>query len=181
MVGTTDDLALVSSDVDPALRLTVSKRLGSRFELVLSDNLDDNELTWVIIYRPRPGFEFRAISRDNTEFTGEFRQEILFGPGVSPPRQRAPAAEAAERVGSITVSGEPGLATPKCSRRSSLRAGDRFDFGRWLEDRERIARLYLERGYFAARIVPTGRTSPSRTDRTPSRSTIASPVVRAPC
>ena len=60
VVGTTDDLALVSSDVDPALRLTVSKRLGSRFELVLSDNLDDNELTWVIIYRPRPGFEFRV-------------------------------------------------------------------------------------------------------------------------
>ena len=47
VVGTTDDLALVSSDVDPALRLTVSKRLGNRFELVLSDNLDDNELTWV--------------------------------------------------------------------------------------------------------------------------------------
>ena len=36
VVGTTDDLALVSSDVDPALRLTVSKRLGNRFELVLS-------------------------------------------------------------------------------------------------------------------------------------------------
>ncbi len=86
VVGTSDDLALVSSDVDPALRLTVSKRLGNRFELVLSDNLDDNELTWVIIYRPRPGFEFRAISRGGSEFTGEFRQEIPFGPGVSPPR-----------------------------------------------------------------------------------------------
>jgi hypothetical protein len=40
VVGTTDDLALVSSDVDPALRLTVSKRLGNRCELVFSDDLD---------------------------------------------------------------------------------------------------------------------------------------------
>ena len=109
VVGTTDDLALVSSDVDPALRLTVSKRLGNRFELVLSDNLDDNELTWVIIYRPRPGFEFRAISRGGSEFTGEFRQEVPFGPGVSPPR--IASRRQAVRNGSrhVTVSGDPGL------------------------------------------------------------------------
>ena len=98
VVGTTDDLALVSSDVDPALRLTVSKRLGNRFELVLSDNLDDNELTWVIIYRPRPGFEFRAISRGGSEFTGEFRQEVPFGPGVSPPRIASRRQAAPERI-----------------------------------------------------------------------------------
>ena len=109
VVGTTDDLALVSSDVDPALRLTVSKRLGNRFELVLSDNLDDNELTWVIIYRPRPGFEFRAISRGGSEFTGEFRQEIPFGPGVSPPRIAARRRVARDRIASVTVSGDPGL------------------------------------------------------------------------
>ena len=109
VVGTTDDLALVSSDVDPALRLTVSKRLGNRFELVLSDNLDDNELTWVIIYRPRPGFEFRAISRGGSEFTGEFRQEVPFGPGVSPPRIASRRQAAPERIQNVTVSGEPGL------------------------------------------------------------------------
>ena len=109
VVGTTDDLALVSSDVDPALRLTVSKRLGNRFELVLSDNLDDNELTWVIIYRPRPGFEFRAISRGGSEFTGEFRQEVPFGPGVSPPRIASRRQAAPERIQDVTVSGEPGL------------------------------------------------------------------------
>ena len=32
-----------------------------------------------------------------------------------------------------------------------------FDFGRWVDDRERISRLYLDRGYFSARIVPTRR------------------------
>ena len=154
-MSTTDDLALVSSDVDPALRLTVSKRLGRRFELVLSDNLDDNELTWVIIYRPRPGFEFRVLSRDNTEFTGEFRQEIQFGPGVSPPRAPARRRVARDRVAAVTVSGEPGFAPTDVLSATSLGAGDEFDFTRWLEDRDQIARLYQQRGYFAARIVPT--------------------------
>ena len=45
-VGSSDDLELVSSDVEPSTRLTVSKRFGQRFELVLSENLDDSELTW---------------------------------------------------------------------------------------------------------------------------------------
>jgi len=156
-VSTTDDLALVSSDVDPALRLTVSKRIGRRFELVLSDNLDDNELTWVIIYRPRPGFEFRVLSRDNTEFTGEFRQEIFFGPGVSPPRATAPLRAARDRVAEVTVSGEPGFAATEVLSVTSLEVGDRFDFARWLEDRERLARYYQQHGYYAARIVPTRR------------------------
>ena len=157
VVGTTDDLALVSSDVDPALRLTVSKRLGNRFELVLSDNLDDNELTWVIIYRPRPGFEFRAISRGSSEFTGEFRQEIPFGPGVSPPRIAPRRRVVPDRIVSVTVSGEPGLAEAEVLSAASLKTGDHFDFGRWVDDRERIGRLYLDRGFFSARIVPTRR------------------------
>ncbi len=157
VVGTTDDLALVSSDVDPALRLTVSKRLGTRFELVLSDNLDDNELTWVIIYRPRPGFEFRAISRGGSEYTGEFRQEIPFGPGVSPPRTTARRQVELDRIADVTVSGAPGFPPSEVLAATNLRRGDQFDFGRWLDDRDRIARGYLERGYFATRIVPTRR------------------------
>ncbi len=161
VVGTTDDLALVSSDVDPALRLTVSKRLGNRFELVLSDNLDDNELTWVIIYRPRPGFEFRAISRGGSEFTGEFRQEIPFGPGVSPPRIAPRRRVERDRIVSVTVSGEPGLAEAEVLSAASLKAGDHFDFGQWVDDRERISRVYLDRGYFSARIVPTRRAVPN--------------------
>ena len=40
-----EDIDLVSSDVDPATRLTVSKRLGTRFELVLSENLEENDST----------------------------------------------------------------------------------------------------------------------------------------
>ena len=87
----TEDLDLVSSDVDPATRLTVSKRLGTKFELVLSENLEENESTWIVIYRPVSGYEFRLSSEENTKEAFEFRQEITFGPGV-PTRTRARAA-----------------------------------------------------------------------------------------
>ena len=140
----------------------MSKRLGTRFELVLSDNLDDNELTWVIIYRPRPGFEFRAISRGNSEYTGEFRQEIPFGPGVSPPRTTARRQVELDRIAGVTVSGAPGFPPSEVLAATNLRQGDQFDFGRWLDDRDRIARAYLERGYFATRIVPTRRWATAR-------------------
>ena len=80
--GAATILELVSSDVEPSTRLTVSKRFGQRFELVLSENLDDSELTWVIVYRPRPRYELRLSSSDGEENTLEFRHEIQLRAGL---------------------------------------------------------------------------------------------------
>ena len=48
----TENFELVSSDPKPATRLTVSKALTNRFELIFSNNLDDNTTTWIVVYRP---------------------------------------------------------------------------------------------------------------------------------
>src|SRR6185369_13779903 len=45
-----DDPTLVSGDVDPAARLTLSKRLGSSVEMVYSQNLADEGFTWIANY-----------------------------------------------------------------------------------------------------------------------------------
>ena len=154
-VGSSDDLELVSSDVEPTTRLTVSKRFGQRFELVLSENLDDSELTWVIIYRPRPGYEVRLSSTEGNENTLEFRQEITFGPGSS----LRPAVVRAEKmpdvVAGITVSGDPGFSSSDVRDALELREGDRFDFREWSRDRDRVQRLYHDRGYYAVHVTPT--------------------------
>jgi outer membrane protein insertion porin family len=154
-VGSSDDLELVSSDVEPTTRLTVSKRFGQRFELVLSENLDDSELTWVIIYRPRPGYEVRLSSSESEENNLEFRQEITFGPGSSLRPIVARVEKTPDRVTAITVSGEPGFSPSEVRKVLELREGDRFDFRLWSQDRDRISRLYHDRGYYAAHVTPT--------------------------
>ncbi|HEU4927580.1 MAG TPA: translocation/assembly module TamB domain-containing protein, partial [Vicinamibacterales bacterium] len=150
----TEDLDLVSSDVNPATRLTVSKRLGSRFELVLSENLEESLSTWILIYRPVTGYEFRLSSEENTTQALEFRQEITFGPGVSPHARRQTAAVLADRVTTVTLAGDPGFPADQVLAGTKIRAGDRFDFRQWLEDRDRIGRFYHDREYLGARIVP---------------------------
>ena len=141
----TEDLDLVSSDVDPATRLTVSKRLGTKFELVLSENLEENESTWIVIYRPVSGYEFRLSSEENTKEAFEFRQEITFGPGV-PPRTRARAATVVQdKIRSVALDGEPGFSAEQVLAGTKLRQGDRFEFRAWLEDRDRIVRFYRGR------------------------------------
>jgi len=56
------DLDLVSKDVNTAQHLTVSKSLGSSFDLIFSDNLEDGTVTWVIVWKPVPLNEIRASS-----------------------------------------------------------------------------------------------------------------------
>ena len=154
-VGSSDDLELVSSDVEPTTRLTVSKRFGQRFELVLSENLDDSELTWVIIYRPRPGYEVRLSSTEGNENTLEFRQEITFGPGSSLRPAIVRAEKVPDVVAGITVSGDPGFSSSDVRDALELREGDRFDFREWSRDRDRVQRLYHDRGYYAVHVTPT--------------------------
>jgi outer membrane protein insertion porin family len=150
----TEDLDLVSADVNPNTRLTVSKRLGSRFELVLSEDLEDSQSTWIVIYRPVTGYEFRLSSEDTTRQAFEFRQEITFGPGVSPHARVRSVTVVRDRVRSVTLAGDAGFPADQVLAGTKIRAGDRFDFRQWLDDRDRIARFYRDRGYFTARIVP---------------------------
>ena len=92
-VGSSDDLELVSSDVEPSTRLTVSKRFRQRFELVLSENLDDSELTWVIIYRPRPGYEVRLSSTEGEENTAGIPTGNHLRAGLFAPARRCSSGE----------------------------------------------------------------------------------------
>jgi outer membrane protein insertion porin family len=160
----TEDLDLVSSDVDPSTRLTVSKRLGSKFELVLSQDLDESESTWIVIYRPVTGYELRLSSEDNTTQALEFRQEITFGPGVSPHARVRGVTVVPDRVRSVTLAGDAGFPADQVLAGTKIRAGDRFDFRQWLDDRDAVARFYKDRGYFSARVVPM-RTTPEATGK----------------
>ena len=148
------DFELGSSDVNPAMRLTLSKTISARSRLVLSQNLDDNKLTWIVVYVPKRGYEVRLSQRDNLEEVIEFRQEISFGPGVSPPsisglRKRVKGP----RVSSVEFTGDLGFPASELESVIKLRPSKEFDAGRWQEDRERLEAFYRDRGYAVARIA----------------------------
>ena len=149
------DFELGSSDVSPAMRLTVSRMLNDRSRLVLSQDLDNNKLTWILVFVPRRGFEVRLSQRDNLEEVIEFRQEIGFGAGTSPPTGRTRAGG-----GEVPASRRWSSPAARAARRRNskdvvkLRPSRTFDVRTWQLDRERLEAFYRDLGFAVARIVP---------------------------
>ena len=160
------DLDLVSKDVSTAQHLTVQKSLGSSFDLIFSDNLEDGSVTWVLVWKPIPLNEIRASSVEDGTRTLEFRRSLVFGPG-SPGGagggRRSVAEQPRAIVDAVQITGTPGFTDAEVSGRLELDAGNRFDVRRWIEDRHRLEEFYLDRGYHRVRIVPTRSEDADRT------------------
>ena len=147
------DFELGSSDVNPAMRLTVSKRINDRSRLVLSQNLDDNKLTWIAVFAPKRGYEVRLSQRDNLEEVLEFRQDLAFGPGVSPPtRSGFRKRTKRPRVSSVEFTGTLGFPAAELESVVKLKPSKDFDAGVWQDDRGRLESFYRDRGYATARV-----------------------------
>ena len=160
------DLDLVSKDVNIAQHLTVQKSLGSSFDLIYSDNLEDGSVTWVLVWKPIPLNEIRASSVEDGTRALEFRRSLVFGPG-SPGGagggRRSVAEQPRAIVDAVQITGTPGFTDAEVSARLELDPGNRFDVRRWIEDRRRLEAFYLDRGYHRVRIVPTRREDADRT------------------
>lgn len=145
------DPALVASETDPAARLSLSKRLSPRIELLLSQNLHEpGRITWIGTYRFQSGIELRAVARDDESRAAEVSQRVQVGA----PWRAAGKAEAPSvlKVAEVTVRGTPGVPLRALVEHLKLRAGDRFDFVRWQEDRERLESWYRRRGFLEVRV-----------------------------
>jgi outer membrane protein insertion porin family len=161
-----ESFELVSSDVTPTTRLTVAKSLLDRFELVYSDNLDNNRSTWILVYRPKAGIELRGASRDNLTKAIEFRHQIAFGRGGPRRNELAsgdlPRSERPrEVVEAVTITGEGAATTAALRNRLRLTSGKVFDYGLWTRDARVLRRYFLESGYLAARVLPLRSVRPS--------------------
>jgi outer membrane protein assembly factor BamA len=149
------DLDLVSKDVNATQHLTVTKSLGSSFDLIFSENLEDGSLTWVVVWKPTPVNEIRASSVEDGTRTLEFRRRLVFGPG-SPGRstpRRADAGQPRTMVDAVRITGTPGFSEKELAGKLAIDTGDRFDVRRWIEDRHRLEAFYLDRGYHRVRIA----------------------------
>ncbi|HUU32562.1 MAG TPA: translocation/assembly module TamB domain-containing protein, partial [Vicinamibacterales bacterium] len=152
---------LLATDSDPSTRLTVSKQLRRDVELVFSRSLrNSNDVTWIAIYRPLKAIELRATTLDDNGRSYEFRNEVNFGGGGDATRTRT-ARPPAPRVSAVRWTGAAGFPEDELRGRVKLEEGDRFDFYRWQQDRDRLAEWYHERGYLEARIRATRATVPA--------------------
>jgi outer membrane protein assembly factor BamA len=74
------------------------------------------------------------------------------------------AERSVERVTDVRIGGSPGYPVEDIRRQLHLKTGERFDFYRWQQDRDRLQRFYHEREFLEARIaarrtsVPTGQS-----------------------
>ena len=155
--GTPDDTfgtdpSLLAAETDPAARLTVAKSLSRQVEIILSQSLrESGGLTWIAIYRPIPNLEVRGVSRDDGTRSYETFHQVTFGGGRrvagSAPRDREP------RVSEVRLTGTIGVIEAEIRSRLDVGPGDRFDFFKWQQDRERVQRFYEDRGFYEARVA----------------------------
>ncbi|MGE3471433.1 MAG: translocation/assembly module TamB domain-containing protein [Vicinamibacterales bacterium] len=149
--GAGSSFDLLATDSDPAARLTVSKRLRRDVEIVFSRSLRDaNDITWIAIYRPIRAIELRTTTLDDNARSYEFRHEVTFG---GPGRRPAPARTPPPRIVRVDITGvDDGEAL---AARLRLHEGDRFDFYRWQQDKDRLAADFHDRGYLEADVRAT--------------------------
>ncbi len=148
------DPTAVATELDPTTRLTFGKSLGSDVDVTFSQSLRDSDAqTWIVDYLPTRGLELRLVSDDDDLRSYGFRHDVSLG-GV--PRQARPNTgdrPAELRVSSIDVSGDLVLPEARVRQALELQPGDRFDFARWLADRDRLEGLYRAQGHLAARVA----------------------------
>jgi outer membrane protein assembly factor BamA/autotransporter translocation and assembly factor TamB len=146
---------LLSTESNPDARLTLSKKLRRDVELIMSQNLrKSGDITWILAYQPTRRIDLRAATDDDDSRTYEFRHEVPFGGGARPAAESVrPASIPSPRIAGVEVRGAPEALEAELRNGLRLEAGDRFDFFRWQEDRDRLARTLRERGFLEARIA----------------------------
>jgi outer membrane protein insertion porin family len=143
------DPGLVATVTDPATRLTLSKRLRSDVELILSQSLrESGGLTAIVSYKPRRNIEIRTASRDNLDRSVALRHEITFGGGGTTQVERAEGPA----ITAVTISGEPNAPVEELTALLELDVDDEFNFYQWQNDIDELRAWYHERNHFEVRI-----------------------------
>ena len=145
------DSSLVAGETNPGTRLTVGKNLSRQVELVASQSLRESGLvTWIVNYLPRRNVELRLVVDDETDRSYEFRHAVTFGQARA---RIQPAVSSVEpRVTAVRFSGADGLPESDLRRLVRLETGDRFDFLRWQDSRDRVERALWDLGFQEARV-----------------------------
>lgn len=141
--------SLAAENINPATRLTLSKRLRPDVEVIVSQDLSNSGgLAAVVSYRPWRGLELRGTQRDNSDRNYAIRHQITFG-GVPAERLQR---RVLPMVTAVAIEGAPPADEPALRALLKLEPGDRFDFVKWREEIDRMQAWYRDRGRLEARV-----------------------------
>jgi outer membrane protein assembly factor BamA len=159
--GTPDvrlDAGLVAAETDPGARLTFGKTIGTHWDVVLSQSLQQSGgLTWIVGFKPRTRIDLRVVSLDDGDRFYTFSHDLAFGGAV---RRTTTATPRAPRVGGVEIDGA-GTDEPVLRSRLKLQQGDRFSVFKAQDDRERIEGFYRGRRQFEARVSARRENDPA--------------------
>ena len=146
------DPTLLSNTTNPAQRITFSKRVFPNLEVIFSQSLRDSaDITYVVAYEPFQHFEFRFAQLDNRDKSYEVRNDLSFGGGRTTAdfSRRRPT----EVVRDVYVAVFGGITEDEVRHQLRITEGRHFDFYKWQRDRDRLQKLFVERGFFEARLT----------------------------
>ncbi|HJO05419.1 MAG TPA: translocation/assembly module TamB domain-containing protein [Acidobacteriota bacterium] len=153
---------LFPRDTDLASRLTLTRGIRNTFDLVFSQNLTNaDERSWIGTLRLPLGLALRGGTFDDGTRSIELQHRLVVGDDAGD--AGGIALRTAPRVRSVRFEGGIGYSVDAIKQQLRVGVGDRFDFLRWQEDRDRLARLYHRRGFLEADIVAR-RSPPADTD-----------------
>ena len=157
------DPTSVATELDPTTRLTFGKSLGTDVDVTFSQSLREGDAqTWIVEYLPARRLELRLVSDDDDLRSYGFRHDMTFGAAAPRPIASAEESQRSQpmRVASVSVTGELVLLEARVREQLRLDPGDRFDFGGWQADRDRLEEFYHRQGYLTARVNATRAESP---------------------
>ena len=162
------DPSVISADSNPTQRITFTKKILPTLEVIVSQNLrDSGQITWIVGWQPVPRFELRFVQLDDLDRSYEIRHDVSFGGGTA--SARAPCAASPENVRDVYVAIFGDVTEEEVRTKLRITEGRKFDFYKWQQDRDRLQELFIERGYYEARI--TARRDPSTPPQKPTSST----------
>lgn len=144
------DPLLISPEVSPAARLTVSQDLTRDLNLLYSMNLADSaDQIWILAYNVTRRFLTRVMRQQDGTTRFEFRHDMRFG-GTPRPLPRHPVRP--RNIGEVRIFGDPFFPESEIERRLGLRPGARYEFFRVRRRMDRLEDFYAERDYLETRI-----------------------------
>jgi outer membrane protein assembly complex protein YaeT len=144
--------SLIAAESDPGARLTVGQEITGDLRLIYSlDLADAGNQIWVTEYDITRRFTGRGIKQEDNSYRMEFRHDLRLG---GPPSAGRPQRQARTRreVGRVKFEGNGVVDTSVLREKLNVKTGDRYDFFKLRDGRERLSDFLVDEGRLESRI-----------------------------